>query len=396
MGTSCCLRALSGRSSVTSHGPRLAAQAAGSARTLLATAASQDWRGPDPYDGLYFGWPAWMVGGRLRRQVIVQAHARAPLDIRRLYRRTHPRIAKALGMFGSVGMRLGQAGDADALGSGIAALRLLDEDRTAGPAAWGYPFDVQTRWSFYPAGSANVVVTSFAVQGLLEGAAAIDEPHLRARADAAARWVLEELWVPGPGFFAYHPTADVNIHNANLLGALCVHQAIGDDGGARDCVRRAVERTLSHQAADGGFPYGEGSGLEWRDSFHTGFVLRCLMEMDTIDPAVTDAVRRGSAAYAEFFDADGRATLWADRDYPEDAHSAGTGLSTLALLCRRGLVDPEFLSRVTTRTLTAGLRHGHAVARRYRWGAARTQYLRWCDAHVALGLADAAAALSDR
>jgi hypothetical protein len=185
----------------------------------------------------------------------------------------------------------------------------------------------------------------------------------------------------------------VNIHNANLLGALCVHQAIGHDPLAGERARQAIERTLAAQEADGGFPYGDGAGLEWRDSFHTGFVLRCLMELESLDGAVTDAVRRGAEAYLRFFDRDGRATLWADRAHPEDAHSAGTGLSTLALLCRRDMVDPEVLRRVTRRTLTAGLRDGHAVARRYRWGATTTRYLRWCDAHVAMGLADAALAL---
>jgi hypothetical protein len=44
--------------------------------------------------------------------------------------------------------------------------------------------------------------------------------------------------------------------------------------------------------------------------------------------------------------------------------------------------------------LDAGLRRGHAVHRRYRVGRTTVRYLRWCDAHVALGLVDAAAALS--
>ena len=52
---------------------------------------------------------------------------------------------------------------------------------------------------------------------------------------------------------------------------------------------------------------------EWRDSFHTGFVLRCLMKLDSVDPAIDDAVRRGAEAYLRFFDADGRAKLWADK-----------------------------------------------------------------------------------
>ena len=70
------------------------------------------------------------------------------------------------------------------------------------------------------------------------------------------------------------------------------------------------------------------------------------------------------------------------------------GSPPLSLLRRRGLVDQEILTRVAQRTLTKGLRNGHAVARRYRWGPTTTHYLRWCDAHVALGLADTALALS--
>ena len=160
----------------TSHDARLAGEAGRAAGALLRQAASQDWRGPDPYDGLYFRWPGWLTAGRRRRQAIVQAHARAPINIRRLYRRADPQIAKALGVFGSVGMRLAQAGDPDATRLGLLALELLDADHTAGDVAWGYPFDVQTRWSFYAAGSPNVVVTSFAVHGLLEGATAVDQP----------------------------------------------------------------------------------------------------------------------------------------------------------------------------------------------------------------------------
>ena len=380
----------------TSDNPGLAAQAGQAANTLLAQAALRDWRGPDPYDGLFFPWPSWMTGGRRRRQAIVQAHARAPVDIRRVYRRTHPQIAKALGMFGSVAMRLARDGRPAVAGLGLGALTQLDADRTAGTVAWGYPFDVQTRWSFYPAGSPNVVVTSFAVQGLLDGSAVLSQsgPQFGARARAAAEWVLDALWVESGGFFAYHPSATVNIHNANLLGALCVHLALGEDASARDRVRRAVEVSLGAQAPDGGFPYGAGAGLEWRDSFHTGFVMRCLMEMEAIDPAIGDAVRRGTRSYMSFFDQLGRAKLFADREFPEDAHSAGTGLSTLSLLCRRGVVDQEILTRVAQRTLAKGLRNGHAVSRRYRWGPTTTHYLRWCDAHVALGLADSAVAIS--
>jgi hypothetical protein len=244
---------------------------------------------------------------------------------------------------------------------------------------------MQTRWSFYPAGTPNVVATAFAAGALLEGGRG-------ERARAAAHWVRDELWVEPDGYFGYHSGRPANIHNASLLGAWLVHVALGPD----ERVARAVANTLAAQRSDGSWPYGEGANLGWSDSFHTGYVLLCLERMRDVDPRIGDAVARGAEHYRGFFDArSGRARLWADKPYPEDAHSAGTGLSTLALLLGRGLVDRGLLERVARRVLDTTLRDGHAVHRRYRFGRTTVCYPRWADAHVALGLVDAAAALRD-
>ena len=100
-----------------------------------------------------------------------------------VYRRRHPLIPKALGVFGSVCMRTHRlSGRPRALEVGRQALDLLAEDRSAGPRAWGYPWDMQTRWSFYPAGSPNIVATAFASSGLLEAAGPCARPDFAARA----------------------------------------------------------------------------------------------------------------------------------------------------------------------------------------------------------------------
>jgi hypothetical protein len=362
----------------------VASRCVAAAVALTDAAARADFRGADPFDALWWRWPSALVRGRRRRQAIIQLHARAPVDARRIYRRRHPQIAKALGVFGSVGVRAHRlTGEARPRELGLRALELLEADRSAGPRAWGYPWDMQTRWSFYPAGTPNVVVTAFAAGALLEA----DRTD---RARDAAQWALDELWIEPEGYFAYHPGRPANIHNANLLGAWLVHVA---GPPARDHLRRAIERTLAAQRADGSWPYGEAANLRWSDSFHTGYVLTCLARMRDVDPRIDDALQRGAAHYERFFDASGRALLWQGRPYPEDAHSAGTGLTTLALLHRRGLIERELLERVALRVLDAGLRRGRAVHRRYRVGRTTVRYLRWCDAHVALGLVDAAAAL---
>jgi hypothetical protein len=232
------------------------------------------------------------------------------------------------------------------------------------------------------------------VSGLLEAERDAGRSDLGERGRRAARWVLDKLWVERGGYFAYHPCSPKNIHNANMLGAWLVFAALGDDAQVRERVMRAVERTLAWQQPDGSWPYGEEQSTRWADSFHSGNVLFCLDRLRRLDPAVDEAVARGARYFERFFDGRGRAKLWAHRDYPEDAHSAGTGLTTLALLLRRGVVPAELLDRVAARVLDAGIRDGHAVFRRYRVGRSRVHYLRWCDAHLALGLADSALALA--
>jgi hypothetical protein len=358
-------------------------------------AAAARFRGPDPYDGLWWRWPRALAGGPRRRQALVQLHARSPVDVRRLYRHQEAApIPKAGAVFASVGARAHRLSGAESpLRLALEGAELLAADRTAGSRAWGYHWDVQTRWSFYPAGSPNVVVTAFAVAGLLETAIQAGRGDLIARAQEAARWVLDDLWVEPSGYFAYHPGQPTNIHNANLLGAWAVHIAAADEPAAAARVARAVERTLAAQRPDGSWPYGEARNLGWADSFHSGYVLGCLDRLSGVDPSIPAAIAKGAEHYRGFFDTDGRARLWAHRPYPEDGHSAGTGLSTLSLLLRRGLVERELVERVAQRVLDTGIRRGHAVHRRYRRGRTSVRYLRWCDAHVALGLVDAAAAL---
>ncbi|HEV7529601.1 MAG TPA: hypothetical protein VGO29_11955 [Solirubrobacteraceae bacterium] len=316
--------------------------------------------------------------------------------MRRLYRRhQHARIPKALGLFGEAAIKLSTIDpDGDLREEAHEPLTLLAADHSAGDA-WGYPFDVQTRWSFYSAYSPNVVVTAFAGGALAKGAEAFGVHHFAVRSTQAAQWVLSKCFNSSLGAFSYHEHSDTVIHNANLLGARLVWNQLGSDPCARDAVKRSVERTLAAQASDGTWAYGEGPGLEWNDSFHTGFVLSALVELSDVDAAVSDAVARGATAYADaFFGARGEAQLWPNKQFPEDAHAAGTGLSTLAKLNNLTLVDPELLARVANRVVTSTVTDAHAIWRRNRWTKSHIPYIRWCDAHVACGIADAAVALA--
>jgi hypothetical protein len=382
---------------VTEDGEIQVQRLRGAAQRLIELAARTRWRGPDPYDGLFVRWPAPLVGGQRRRQAIIQLHARSPLDIRHLYRRHHSLVPKAPALLGQAASRLVAAREDDHLRAlAREALETLCADRTCGEDGWGYPWDTQTRWSYYPGGSPNIVATAFSANALAEGAIALDEPAWHARAERAAEWVARELFLPDEGYFAYHCHSDRLVHNANLLGAALVHELAPEVPGAAEAVRIATARTLDAQRPDGTWPYGEAAGLEWVDGFHTGYVLDSLCRLEGVDPRIASAIERGARVYlSDFFDAEGRARLWRGKRYPEDSHSAGTGLTVLTRLAERDLVPVEAVSRLAEYTLTHMMyRNGHAVFRRQRWGTTRVHYLRWCDAPVALGFASAAALFS--
>lgn len=371
-------------------------RAAAAAAALCGGAAAAAWSGPDIYDALGARWPGLLTAGKRRRQALIQLHARSPFDIRPLSRRRHARISKALALFAMADLALTRLDGSEASrGRAERALELLAADRDAGGAAWGYPWDMQTRWSFYEKDSPNVIATAFAIQALDLGSRQLGMPEHAERAHAAARWVQDELFVEDLGVYGYHPGSRAVIHNATLLGARAAWTLRDSDPRVRPAAARAVERTLAAQAADGSFPYGEGPGLRWVDSFHTGYVLECLADLAELDPAIQPALERGVAFYEEsFFDGRGRALLWPGHPYPEDAHSAGSGLTALARLHEAGVGTPGLLERVAERAAESMVRGSHAIHRRYRWGPTRVKYVRWADAHVALGLANAALRIS--
>lgn len=362
------------------------------AADLVTRARDVQWRGPDPYDGLYWRWPKPLTATRRGRQAVIQLHARAPVDLRVLRRGPRPRIAKTLALFAKAALLLDQASGCERMrDAGRLAAQALHDDRSAGEA-WGYPFAVQTRWSHYPANSPNVVVSAFAIDALLLAAERLDEPAYAQRATVAGEWLVARLLTPR-GHFAYHEHSDALIHNANLLGAAAVHRTLNDPA----LVEPALRLTLDAQRDDGSFPYGEGEGLGFCDNFHTAYVLGSLMGLRDVHPDVDAAVRRGAQHWTDrFFDDRGRALLWPDRPYPEDGHSAGTAMTSLARLGEIEAARRPQLRRVCERTLDAMVIGGRTVNRRRRWAHTMVRYLRWCDGHVSHGMACAALALRDR
>jgi len=350
--------------------------------------------GIDPYDALSSPrLPALLqYHGRLR-QIALQAAKRSPIDLRPALGVAPRRIVKALGLFASGYAALHAAGwEGPAHERAQTLLAWLQAARVPSGRgwAWGYEFDVQTRWAFYPAGTPNMIATAFTGNAFLDWYEQSSKEELLATARGAAQYLEDELIVDVPRgeYFAYVPRATTLIHNANALGAAFVAR-VGHFTGEKELVglgHRAGQRILQAQDESGLWPYGEGKNLGWIDGFHTAYVLDALYTLWQVsgDRALAESLRRGVNGYIErLFTAEGVPRYSTSSLYPIDIHCAS---SAIDLFTRLGHLDQKYLvmaQRVLAWTIANMWDpEGFFHYQKTRWYTNKVNYIRWSQAHI--------------
>ena len=302
-------------------------------------------------------------------------------------------LALCVSAYASIASR-GEPG-ARELALGLADELLERALRSEDGLGWGYDFDVQTRWGYYRVGTPNAVVTAFVVHALLDANELDDGDRFLEAAQSAAAYACARLATEQGGdvFFAYFAGSRVPIHNASLLVASMIARCVEDpDSEPRRLAGRAITYALERQRPDGGWPYGEGKGLEWVDGFHTAYVLRDLDRWRTYsaDPDVEGALGPGLDLYlTRLIDPDGAPRASLGSRYPVDIHACGTAISVLS---RLAYFDPRARPaaiRVFEWTVANMLRADgqFAFQRHHRWRNS-TPYIRWGSGHMLLGLAE--------
>jgi hypothetical protein len=255
--------------------------------------------------------------------------------------------------------------------------RLLDlkrEIRSRRGTAWGYEFDVQTRWGYYPAGSPNVIVTAFALE---EVAADLGVAEI----SSLIEWFEAQMWTGR--HFRYVPGNETLVHNANVLAA----RALNRVAPGHPYVGQAVEVTARALPEGGLWPYGEDRHLSWIDNFHTAYVLDALLDLSEVSLAAEHALQRAAPAYnSACFAADGSPTYFAGGGGPLDVHNVATALNILERLRRSDVLASRHLPQSFRCAIELMQPDGS-----FRPHARATPYPRWNDGHMFKALAEVTA-----
>jgi hypothetical protein len=240
---------------------------------------------------------------------------------------------------------------------------------------WGYEFNVEMRWGGYEAGRSNIVATAFVVDGLRKGDC--DE-----QISSTAIDFIESRLSRGD-YIAYVEDSDALIHNANLLGAVTLERLVPD----HPLVRRSLRTTLGAQGEDGTWPYGEERRTAWVDSFHTGYILEALLDLEEAHPEVADNLERGIDVWLrEGFSMTGPRYYLGRDDGPLDVHNIATSLSVLARLSPKRELAAELID--TTLSSLGKLRRSDGT---FSTRGRGEPYCRWELAHVHRALAEVSA-----
>lgn len=350
-----------------------------------------DLAGLDPFDALRGTRVPRPVLGRPRaRQAVIQIRKRCPIDLAGVLGVAPFTMAKTLGAYLTAESRRGHTGAAETL-----AAALLGDDDIArlGDGAWGYEFDVQTRWAYYPTGSPNLIATVFVARGFGTAGALSADHALTARMEESARFLMRDLLVGGERpFFRYTPDTDRLVHNANLLGAglVAMAGALSGDPALLQTAVACARTSADAQRPDGSWPYGEGASLGWTDNFHTAYDLDGLLQvwLATGDDALRASLERGAAHWThDFFGPAGEPYYQPDARYPYDIHSAATAADLAARLGTWGFETGDLAERVDawTRRFLIDPASGATYYQRHRLWTDRRHFVRWGDTHRELG-----------
>jgi hypothetical protein len=305
-------------------------------------------------------------------------------------------------------LALAVAHSPDWLRSALAFIEALVMERCASEPefCWGYPFDWETCFGTWPAGTPLITTTPYAYEAFEAAHEATGNPQYLAIMESIARFAQTRIAATevalGIKASAYSPHDQRRVVNASAYRGFLLAAA-----GSRFCradwlteARATLAFVLWSQQRDGSWLYAMDGKDAFVDNFHTCFVLKNLFKAWRVlgDPELRAAVDRGYGFYkSHLLDEQGlpvpfaraqRLTLQR-RELYDYAEGINLGLLLVDEDGDASAITTAMISDVLARWVMAD---GHFVTRETVFGRNTIPYLRWGQAQVFHALARVARA----
>jgi hypothetical protein len=368
---------------------------------LYAWLEKNDYLAYDPFDGLNAKLLRPLTfETKLLRTVLQQGVRRFPINLRPLLGIPKSHSTKGMGFLARGFIRLHEAtGDVAWRDRAEYTFRWLIENVSPGysGACWGNHFDYQSRNSYVPKGLPSVVWTSLIGHVFLDAYDHFQKDAFLDVAISSCEHILRDIgtFPEGEAFcIGYFPGQDLQIHNANTLGAglLARTYSYTHSEAYRALAEKAMLYTARYQRADSSWYYGEKRNLHWVDNFHTAYVLDSFKHYTagTGDDRFLNVMLNGYKYWKNnFFLPDGTPKYYSHKTLPIDIQCCSQAIDTLVFFSD---LDPEAVQlamKVAQWTITRMQdRTGYFYYRRYsRWLVNKTPTLHWGQATMLCALA---------
>jgi hypothetical protein len=202
---------------------------------------------------------------------------------------------------------------------------------------WGYDFPWEARYASNPAHHPTVVATGIVTNALFEAWRLLGVTAGGDLVTGSVPFVRDDLQRTRVGdtfCWSYSPTDHQVVLNATAKGARLCAQAhrVAPNGDTLDLARATLRFVADNQAVDGSWPYALGDAREWRDNFHTGYILDCMDEFGQLtgDDSFASSVELGLEYYLRHFFEQVIVPKYYDRElYPVDATACAQSILTL-------------------------------------------------------------------
>jgi polysaccharide biosynthesis protein VpsJ len=360
-----------------------------------------DYRGYDTFDGLNAKLLRPLTfNNKSLRIALQQGVRRFPINLRPLIGIAKSHSTKGMGFLARGFMRLHEStGNTTWQDKAAFALQWLIDNQAAGytGSSWGNHFDYQSRVSYVPKGLPSVVWTSLIGHAFLDAYVHFRDDRFLQVAINACEHIMHDLTTFAEGdslCISYFPTQDVQVHNANALGAslLARTYACSWNEPYRVLAEKAIQYCARHQRPDFSWYYGEAPNLHWVDNFHTAYVLDSFKHYaeGTGDNRFDSNLSSGYRYWKEtFFLPDGTPKYYHHKTLPIDIQCCSQAIDTLVFFHDR---DPEALA-LALKVAHWTIQHmqdrtGYFYYRWYsRWLVNKTPTLHWGQATMLCALA---------